>query len=122
MQVIDQLEAYFKVEMAVPNEQLKKDENELKAPEKEVVEEPPKQKKNRWGYLKKWFTLSAPKTPEPEEEEEDPEILATRFLSFEEGSLLVLQYLPNKPIRDYGPFKPQKEENAKPLPAVQWDA
>ena len=38
MLVIEQLEAYFKVEMAVPNEQLKKDENELKAPEKETIE------------------------------------------------------------------------------------
>ena len=32
-QVIEQYEAYFKVEMAVPNTQLKKDENELNAPE-----------------------------------------------------------------------------------------
>ena len=38
MQVIDQLETYFKVEMAVPNEQLKKDENELNAPEKQEPE------------------------------------------------------------------------------------
>ena len=108
MQVIEQLEVYFKVEMAVPNEQLKKDENELKAPEKQEVKEEPKppEKKGKWGYLKKWFTLSTPKPPEPEESDEEPEILATRFISFTEGSLIVLQYLPHKPLRDYGPFKP----------------
>ena len=48
MQVIEQLEAYFKVEMAVPNEQLKKDENELNVPEKQQevkeVEKPPEKK------------------------------------------------------------------------------
>ena len=94
--------------MAVPNEQLKKEE-ELKAPEKHEVKEekPPEQKKKTgWKYLKTWFTLSAPKPPEPESSDEDPEILATRFLSFEEGSLIVLQYLPLKPVRDYGQFSP----------------
>ena len=107
MHVLEQLEAYFKVEMAVPNEQLKKEE-ELKAPEKvEVKEEkPPKQKKSSWKYLKTWFTLSTPKPPEPEESDEDPEILATRFLSFEEGSIVILAYIPHKPERDYGPFTP----------------
>ena len=96
------------MEMAVPNEQLKKDVNELNAPEKKEVPEveKPPEKKNKWGYLKKWFTLSAPKPPEPKVEEEDSEVLATRFISFTEGSLVVLQYLPLKPVRDYGPFAP----------------
>ena len=109
MQVIEQLEAYFKVEMAVPNEQLKKDENELNVPEKQQevkeVEKPP-EKKGKWGYLKKWFTLSTPKPPEPVESDEETEILATRFISFSEGSIIVLQYLPHKPVRDYGVFYP----------------
>jgi len=30
--------------------------------------------------------------------------------------------LPHKPLRDYGPFRPQANENAKPLPNVQWDS
>ena len=90
--MLEQHEAYFKVEMAVPNEQLKKDENELNAPEKQKVKEEvkPPEKKNKWSYLKKWFTLSTPKPPEPEESDEEPEILATRFISFTEGSIVVL--------------------------------
>jgi len=79
--------------MAVPNEQLRKDENELNAPEKhEKPKEPePKPKKSRFGYITKWFTLSKPKPVEKEEDsDEEAEILATRFISFEEGSLVVL--------------------------------
>ena len=45
--------------MAVPNTQLKKDENELKAPEKnEPVEEQKKErviKGTRWGNFKRWL-------------------------------------------------------------------
>ena len=61
--VIDQLETYFKVEMAVPNTQLKKDENELKAPEKKEAEifEAPKKKQGRWAYLKSWLPITSSK-------------------------------------------------------------
>ena len=62
--VIDQLETYFKVEMAVPNTQLKKDENELKAPEKkeaEIDEAPKKKKQGRWAYLKSWLPMTSSK-------------------------------------------------------------
>ena len=123
--MIDQLETYFKVEMAVPNTQLKKDENELKAPEKKemLIDEAPK-KKGKWNYLKSWFTMKTPKPAEQEseEEEDESEVLATRFVTFHEGSCIVLQYLPLKPMRDYGPFKPPADEAAKPLPVVQWDS
>ena len=56
--VVDQMEVYFKVEMAVPNQQLQKDENELKAPEKKEAEldtAQNKKKKGKWNYLKSWF-------------------------------------------------------------------
>ena len=59
---------------------------------------------------------------EVEEEEKDTEVLATRFITFEEGSVIVLQYLPLKPLRDYGAFKPPADETGKPLPVVQWDS
>ena len=85
------------------------------------MEKPP-EKKNKWGYLKTWFTLSKPKPPEPEVSDEDQEVLATRFISFAEGSIVVLQYLPLKPMRDYGPFTSLQQENAKPLPTLSWDS
>ena len=125
--VIDQLETYFKVEMAVPNTQLKKDENELKAPEKKEAEifEAPKKKQGRWAYLKSWLPTTSSKPvvqAQEEEEEEDAEVLATRFVTFHEGSCMVLHYLPQKPLRQYGPFKAPQVEGSKPLPIVQWDS
>ena len=41
---------------------------------------------------------------------EETEILATRFITFSEGSVVVLQYLPHKPIRDYGLFAAKPDE------------
>lgn len=35
---------------------------------------------------------------------------------------MVLQYLPHKPVRDYGLFSSGPDENSKPLPTVQWDS
>ena len=49
-------------------------------------------------------------------------MLATRFITFHEGSFVVMQYLPQKPLRNYGPFKPPNDEAGKPLPVVQWDS
>lgn len=49
-------------------------------------------------------------------------MLATRFVTFHEGSCIVLQYLPLKPLRQYGPFRPPLVEGSKPLPIVQWDS
>ena len=64
MQVIDQLDMYFKVEMAVRNSQLRKDENELKGPEKErmMIDDKPK-KKGKWNYLKSWFSAQPTRAP-----------------------------------------------------------
>ena len=113
-QVIEQYEAYFKVEMVVPNTQLKKDENELNAPE---INQPKNEKKQqrvikgtRWGNFKRWVGISAPRPEESEESDEETEILATRFITFSEGSVVVLQYLPHKPIRDYGLFAAKPDE------------
>ena len=94
--------------MAVPNTQLKKDENELNAPEKneQVVEQKKERviKGTRWGNFKRWLRGSQQKPTEPELPDEQSEVLATRFITFSEGSLVVLQYLPHKPIRNYGLF------------------
>ena len=35
---------------------------------------------------------------------------------------MVLHYLPQKPLRQYGPFKAPQVEGSKPLPIVQWDS
>ena len=51
-------------------------------------------------------------------EEEDKSVLATRYMTFEEEQLLVLQHLPHRPIRDYQAFKPQATERARPLPPL----
>ena len=71
--------------------------------------------------MKSWFSIQPQKPPEPvkeEEEEEDTEVLATRFVSFIEGNVVVLQYLPHKPMREYGPFKYKEGHPGKPLPVV----
>jgi len=53
--------------------------------------------------------------------EEATNILATRFITFDEGCLLILRYLPHKPLRDYGAFSCNKNERARPIPEIQWD-
>lgn len=75
-----------------------------------MVIEGPVKKQNKWGYVKSFFTMKGtkPKEPDEKEGEEDAEVLATRFISFDEGCFLVLQYLPHKPIRNYGLFAPKE--------------
>ena len=85
-----------------------------------------------WSLKKNIMTAAASKmkkkaAPEVKDQtksaaEEDKSVLATRYMTFEEGQLLVLQHLPHRPIRDYQAFKPQATERARPLPPLQWDS
>lgn len=57
-----------------------------------------------------------------EVEGEDKHVLATRYISFDEELLLVLQHLPHRPTRNYEAFKPKNNElRARALPTLQWD-
>ena len=50
-------------------------------------------------------------------------MLATRFLSFNEGCLLLLQYLPHKPTREYATFtEGPAHEKSRPIPEIVWDS
>lgn len=57
-----------------------------------------------------------------EKAEEETNILATRFLSFDEGVLLITRYLPHKPLRNYGNFSSNPNERSRPIPETMWDA
>ena len=57
-----------------------------------------------------------------EKAEEDTMVLATRFLAFDEGCLLMMQYLHNRPIRDYCEFNLHPADTSRPIPSVQWDS
>ena len=54
--------------------------------------------------------------------EEETSVIATRFIAFDEGHIVILQNLPTKPRRDYGPFTCKPNERSKPIPVVQWDS
>ena len=54
--------------------------------------------------------------------EEETLILVTRFIAFHEGCLLIMQYLKNKPSRDYGLFNKHPTDTSRPIPAIQWDS
>ena len=49
-------------------------------------------------------------------------VLATRFITFDTGHLIVLQHLPHKPTRDYGPFTTWATERSRPIPSIVWDS
>lgn len=53
--------------------------------------------------------------------EEKAQVMATRFISFNESCLLLLHYMPFKPSRDYGPFASRPNERARPIPGIKWD-
>ena len=48
--------------------------------------------------------------------------MATRFIAFDQGCLLTLQYLNDKPLRDYGQFNTHPNDTSRPIPSVQWDS
>ena len=49
-------------------------------------------------------------------------VLATRFLAFDEGCLLTMQYLRDKPHRSYCEFNSHPNDTSRPIPSVQWDS
>ena len=62
------------------------------------------------------------KESDDEKAENETTVLVTRFIAFEAGCTLVLQYLPQRPVRHYGPFTSRPGEVARPIPDVQWDS
>ena len=54
--------------------------------------------------------------------EEEVNVLATRFLTFDEDCVLLLSYLPQKPTRDFMNFSSRPGERSRPLPDIEWDS
>ena len=48
--------------------------------------------------------------------------MTTRFLAFEQGMVLIMLYIEEKPLRDYGAFNSHPNDTSRPIPAIQWDS
>ena len=124
----------------MPLSQLNKEEVEQdpslkqETPQKEdVVESTSPDKKKKGGLFATMRSLTnmvmntgkqkdKDKEKEREKAEEETYVLATRFIAFEAGCTIVLQYLPTRPSRDFGPFTSMPNEKARPIPDIQWDS
>ena len=61
-------------------------------------------------------------TKQRQKADEETMILATRFIAFEHGCMLILLYIRDKPLRDYGIFNSHPNDTSRPIPSIQWDS
>lgn len=92
--VLDQLPSYFKIEQLIV---------------------PQTAKKKPSGFFAKWWKGT-------KEEPENKPTLEPRFIAFDAGHILIMKYLPEMPLRDYGVYNQLNADNVKPLPEMQWNA
>ena len=92
---LDQFPAYFKIE--------------------QLIVPPAQSRRKPTGFFAKWWKSSdssSSKSPR----------LEPRFVAFEEGYIVIMNYMPELPTRDYGVFDEREDGSLKPLPELAWNA
>jgi hypothetical protein len=97
LMLLDQFPAYFKIE--------------------QLIVPQVKSRRKPTGFFAKWWKSSSTAN------EATAPVLEPRFLAFEEGYLILLNYCPELPKRNYGAFEEEEvTAHQKPLPELEWNA